>query len=48
MFVWSCSRCQWATPFTQPDGTPANPVEAVKLFNEHRCEEHPAKNGQSA
>jgi hypothetical protein len=42
-FLWTCSSCKWTTAFMQPDGKPADPVEAVKLFNQHRCEEHPAK-----
>ena len=39
MFVWSCSHCYWTTPFKVPDGTAASPIEALKLFNLHRCEE---------
>jgi hypothetical protein len=43
MFIWSCSHCYWTTPFMHPDRSPANPVEAVKKFTVHRCEEYPTK-----
>ena len=45
---WSCSRCKWTTPFTNEIGKPADPVEAVKMFNQHRCEDYSAKNVTAA
>jgi Zn-finger protein len=42
MYIWTCSKCQWHTPFLFTDGI-ADPLEALKDFTAHNCQDHPSR-----
>jgi hypothetical protein len=43
-FLWTCSHCEWNTPYLAAEGSHAiDPIQVVSNFEDHDCGELPSK-----